>query len=355
MEPRSRIQGLDVLRGGAVSLVLLKHAWPDFFDGAGIVGVTLFFALSGYLITGLLLRDLEREGRIRIGRFYAHRFFRLYPALIGLEVGYGVLCLLLHGYTLHELGRSSVIGLLYLTDVPTPWSIPYRGMEHLWTLAVEEQFYLLWPFVLLLGWRLRRVGLALAASAVAILFASLALPLATSVTVHQVYQAPTTWAITLLMGAAARVYRGRLQALIRYGWLAWASCAFLVAASFTPDADRHISRMLALGPLVGAAGIILVVAMEQKPTVVGMLRPLYALGTISYAAYLWNYPISVMMTPPGGADMPILGGLASIALTIVTAILSWLTVERVGRWLRARYDHHHTVDDPRPAAVLVAH
>jgi peptidoglycan/LPS O-acetylase OafA/YrhL len=79
---RQRLDGLDVLRGAAVGAVLLGHSWPGLFQGAGIVGVIVFFVLSGYLITGVLLRDIERHRKVRYGRFYAHRAFRLLPALI---------------------------------------------------------------------------------------------------------------------------------------------------------------------------------------------------------------------------------------------------------------------------------
>ena len=77
-----RIAGLDLIRGLAIALVLLRHAWPSTFAGGGIVGVVMFFALSGYLITGLLLSDIRRLGRVRYVRFYRNRALRLVPALV---------------------------------------------------------------------------------------------------------------------------------------------------------------------------------------------------------------------------------------------------------------------------------
>ena len=82
----ARIDGLTVLRGVAIGLVVLRHAAPDVFGGAGIVGVTIFFALSGWLISGILLGEVERTGRVDLRRFYLNRVFRLYPALIAFVV-----------------------------------------------------------------------------------------------------------------------------------------------------------------------------------------------------------------------------------------------------------------------------
>ena len=79
---RGRIVGLDVLRGVAILLVMLRHAWPEVFGGGGITGVTLFFALSGYLITGVLLRSRDEAGRMALRSFYLRRVARLYPALV---------------------------------------------------------------------------------------------------------------------------------------------------------------------------------------------------------------------------------------------------------------------------------
>jgi peptidoglycan/LPS O-acetylase OafA/YrhL len=142
---RGRILGLDVLRGVAVALVMLRHAWPDRFGGAGIAGVVIFFALSGYLITGLLRSDLSRRGRIRYGRFYRNRALRLLPALF----------VLVAVFTLVEavwnplrdralLWHTVVVSLTYVMDLPGHWAVS-DGMTHLWSLATEEQERSRWP------------------------------------------------------------------------------------------------------------------------------------------------------------------------------------------------------------------
>ncbi len=89
--PKRRIEGLDLLRGLAIALVLIRHSQLIHFGGGGIVGVVIFFALSGYLITGLLVKDLTSYGRIRYGRFYLHRATRLLPALFALLAVYALI------------------------------------------------------------------------------------------------------------------------------------------------------------------------------------------------------------------------------------------------------------------------
>jgi len=326
-----------VLRGLAVGLVMLCHAWTITFGGAGIVGVTTFFALSGYLITGLLIRDVDRHGGLRPRRFYTHRVFRLYPALIALLAGYCVVSLAMGTVSVVRLAESVVIGLLYLADLPSHFFAPATGLAHLWTLAVEEQFYLVWPWVLLLGLRRQRVGLALSVSFAAVIAASIAVPLLLPIGTHPIYQSPTSWAVTLLMGAAARIYRQRIAERLRRRWLCWGSLVLLLVLCFVPSADKHVWLFLVLGPVVAAAAIVMIFTLEQMPTVCGGLRPLLGLGTISYAAYLWNYPITVWLPPENNTDMPLGWGLISIMLTVLAAVISWYTVEAAGRALRARY------------------
>ena len=152
---RPRLDGLDVLRGAAVGAVLLGHSWPGIFQGAGIIGVIAFFVLSGYLITNVLLRDIERHRKIRYGRFYAHRAFRLLPALISLLGVYAIVELatdVLGDRSKGIVGYTVLAGLGYLKDLPLPFDVS-MAIGPLWTLAVEEQFYLIWPALLVLALR----------------------------------------------------------------------------------------------------------------------------------------------------------------------------------------------------------
>ena len=144
-----RIAGLDLLRGIAIGLVMLRHAVPELAPGAGVVGVVMFFALSGYLITGLLSGELDRTGRLDLRRFYARRARRLVPALLALVAAVVVVTLLLDPLgDRDQLLKTVVVALTWTGNLP--FGHASDATFHLWTLATEEQFYLLWPALLLL-------------------------------------------------------------------------------------------------------------------------------------------------------------------------------------------------------------
>lgn len=126
-----RIRALDALRGVAILLVLLRHAWPDMFGEAGVVGVVIFFTLSGYLITGILIGDIDRFGLPRYARFYRHRAFRLLPALDVMLVGDAIVHLTVNPFdeSLRDLAKGLFTGTFYLSNIPhMPQSY---GLTHL--------------------------------------------------------------------------------------------------------------------------------------------------------------------------------------------------------------------------------
>jgi peptidoglycan/LPS O-acetylase OafA/YrhL len=332
MEPR--LQGLDALRGVAVALVMLRHSWPNEFGGGGIVGVTVFFALSGYLITSVLLRDIDR-GKIDYARFYRHRALRLLPALLLLLVVYAAVALIANplGETTSLVIKSVAVGLLYLADLPVHVTV---GLTHLWTLSVEEQFYLAWPTLLFVVLRRRIVGSVIAALFIGLLAAT-ALILATHPgKTGAVYQLPTTWAPALLMGASARIWRRRLPARPSWIWVGTATI-LLVVFTFTPDAKSHPWLLWLSAPVIGGCSVVLILRVRHLPVARGPIRLLFGLGTISYAVYLWNLPMSRWIA---GADghLTTLGATMVIPATIAVATVSWYTAERAGRVVRARTD-----------------
>ncbi|GAP55869.1 putative peptidoglycan O-acetyltransferase YrhL [Arthrobacter sp. Hiyo6] len=207
---RPRLDGLDVLRGAAVGAVLLGHSWPGIFQGAGIVGVIVFFVLSGYLITGVLARDIQRHRKVRYGRFYAHRAFRLLPALILFLGVYAVVELaadVLGDRSKGQIGYTLLAGFGYLKDLPLPFDVSL-AIGPLWTLAVEEQFYLVWPALLALALRSNRQGRLIGWSAAVVLSLMTASVLGMLLFAPQlhslVYALPTTWGLGLIIGSALR-------------------------------------------------------------------------------------------------------------------------------------------------------
>ncbi|CAN5277462.1 hypothetical protein BH11ACT2_BH11ACT2_17160 [soil metagenome] len=342
---RGRVEGLDVLRGVAVGLVMLRHAFPGPFGGAGVVGVTVFFALSGYLITGLLTRDLERYGRIRWGRFYAHRAFRLYPALLTLLVVWASVELATNALGSREsVPRSLVLAVTYTSDLPLPWSMGL-GVNHLWSLAVEEQFYLVWPLLLFIAWRARARLIRVAVGVAVVLTAACWITLSLAAAPGDIYERPTTWASAMAIGAVAQMSRARLEALKQrmQAVLAVAGAIVLVGLSVLPDV-KNLAATYLVGPtLISLATVALILFLGKQQTAATFARPLLWLGTISYAAYLWNLPVTEWIRRAGGDGQPMIMVLA-LPATVVAATISWWTVEALGRLGRAAFDGRRRLD-----------
>ncbi|MGO4227607.1 acyltransferase family protein [Arthrobacter sp. YAF34] len=361
-EKRQRLDGLDVLRGAAVGAVLLGHSWPGIFQGAGIVGVIVFFVLSGYLITNVLVRDIERHRKIRYGRFYAHRAFRLVPALISLLGVYAAVEMatdVLGDRSKGIVGYTILAGLGYLKDLPLPFDVS-MAIGPLWTLAVEEQFYLLWPALLVFALRRSRQGRLIGWSTAVALFLMSASVLAMMTMAPQlhalVYALPTTWGLGLIIGSALRLYRLRVfrwfsDRRLRQAALL-ASVGILAGLIYFPKANETPSFMFIGGPLAMLASAVLVTLAASRTAVMPhWTRPLQLLGGVSYAAYLWNYVVILWLNGGSTADLPPLVAVSAIVLTLVIAAVSWHTVERLGRIARARFDERYP--DRRPAAGKV--
>ncbi len=314
-----RVAGLDLLRGIAIGLVMLRHAFPEPFAGAGVVGVVMFFALSGYLITGVLLRELEREGRVDLVRFYRRRARRLVPALLLLVAGVVVVTLLLDPLDDRgELGKTVLVALTWTGNLP--FGHASDATFHLWTLATEEQFYLLWPAVLALASARGRVGAALVLTAGACVLACVATLLWLGESPDLAYALPTSWAVCFVIGAATRVHADRL---VLPAWTVPAALVGLAVLSVIP-LRGHALTYLAGGPAIAALTAVLLVSWRTWMSVSGpALTALVWLGTVSYSAYLWNYPLTLWLRPH--LD---LAGPVALVLTLVLAAVSWYAVEQ---------------------------
>lgn len=361
---RPRLDGLDVLRGAAVGAVLLGHSWPGIFQGAGIVGVIVFFVLSGYLITGVLARDIQRHRKVRYGRFYAHRAFRLLPALILFLGVYAVVELaadVLGDRSKGQIGYTLLAGFGYLKDLPLPFDVSL-AIGPLWTLAVEEQFYLVWPALLALALRSNRQGRLIGWSAAVVLSLMTASVLGMLLFAPQlhslVYALPTTWGLGLIIGSALRLYRVHVfrwfsGRRLRLGALL-GSILVLAGLAFFPKANESPAFFFLGGPLaMAAAAILVVLAASHSGGVPKWTRALQALGTVSYAAYLWNYMVILWLNGGSTADLPPMVAVSAIVATLLLAVISWYTAERLGRMARASFDKRYP-DAPRPVSDMAA-
>jgi FkbM family methyltransferase len=311
-----RVAPLDAIRGIAIALVMLRHAFPARFGAGGFVGVELFFVLSGFLITGILRNDIV-EGGIRRWSFYRNRLLRLLPALVVL-LAVAALVVETTNRPVEDrtLGDGIFTAASYTSDLPH-WPIPQLGdLTHLWTLAIEEQFYLLWPLVLVaLAGRSTRRG---AAACLPLGGAAVVLTVAYGVQsndVSQIYTWPTIWAVTLLLGCALSVGVARPRVS---GIVSTLAIAALCAVTLLPEAKGQVWGYLVVLPAAAVLGALVISnAMSERPSWILRSRALQYLGTISYGAYLWNYPLSRWLEPK-----------LAIPVTVVVATLSYKLVER---------------------------
>ncbi|MEV4346321.1 acyltransferase family protein [Actinoplanes sp. NPDC049596] len=339
---------IEGLRAIAVTLVVLGHAGLPFLAG-GYVGVDVFFVISGFLITTLLLKELTRSGRISLARFYARRAARLLPASTLVVVATLVASWLwlppnrFKGITLDAL-FSTFYGINYrLAAIGTDYlnaSAPPSPLQHLWSLAVEEQFYLVWPLLLggVWAWRKRRRPIAIALGLVIVV--SLAV---------SVYQSSSAapWAY---FGAHTRAYELGIGALIalaaRYsarlpkvagGVLAGLGLAAIVAAALLYNDDTTFPGYAALLPVLGTAAVIAGGTTASIP----VLRswPFQQVGKLSYAWYLWHWPVLMIGPSALGLNASTKVKLALAAGSLVLAYLSFILVENPVRnraWIKLK-------------------
>jgi peptidoglycan/LPS O-acetylase OafA/YrhL len=366
-EPLGRAQrympGLDGLRAIAVLAVIAYHLELGWAQG-GLLGVGVFFTLSGYLITDLLLGQRDTVGHLRLGDFWLRRARRLLPALFLMVAVVVAWVTLFDRSQLPALRGYVAAAAVYMSNW---WNIaihasyfsrfgPPPPLDHLWSLAVEEQFYLVWPFLLWLGLRFTRgryrlAGLTLAAAALsAIVMALLYQP---GVDPTRVYEGTDTRASGLLVGAAlAMVWPSRHLradlALRRRLLLDGVGVAGLAVIALLIWQTNQYSPFIYRGGIVllsvGTVGVVAAVAHPASwlGPALGW-APLRWLGVRSYGIYLWHFPIIVLTTPTALRSVNLPLQILQVGATIAVAALSWRFVEEpvrrgaLGRiWEQAR-------------------
>jgi peptidoglycan/LPS O-acetylase OafA/YrhL len=334
------VQGLRAI---AVSVVVLYHVWPHLVPG-GFVGVDVFFVISGYLITGNLARTARRTGRVQLLDFWGRRARRLLPAAaLVLAVTWALSHALLPLTRLPAAAQQVRASALYMQN----WVLAHDAVnyldasnapspvEHFWSLSVEEQFYLCWPLLFLLGWlvtrRLRRSARAqrwlVGGLVVAVVVASLAYSaIETRTNPPAAYFITTTRAWELGLGGALALLPAGLSArLARFGWASWAGLGLVIASLFVIDRTSPFPGTIALLPTVGTAVLLLTGSGEARGSTAVLTgrRPAVFLGDISYSLYLWHWPLIVLwQSHTARTRVGVRAGLAIIALAV---LLSWLT------------------------------
>jgi len=327
--PRNR--DLDGVRGLAILLVVATHAGLPVRWG-GLSGVTLFFVLSGYLITSLLIREWDRWGSISLWRFWARRAVRLLPALLVLVALTPVLLWATGDSRLATYPTAAVASVFYVNNWVRINGTDLGLFNHLWSLSVEEQFYAVWPllFVALMVWlRSRALTVVLVLASVAMFY---------SVWTQQSYIATEANAFALLLGVTLAF---GCSIILRQGWalprlnpLVPAAVMVLVSAfpGRGPDLDHALFRPL--GAVYAVIGVWLVYAAVSGHSRVVGSRVMVFFGTISYALYLWH---QTLINSRLLGDHTVARNLALIAVAIGLSWLSWVAVEKPLGRLRFRF------------------
>jgi peptidoglycan/LPS O-acetylase OafA/YrhL len=327
---------IDGLRALAILPVVLFHARIPGFPG-GYVGVDVFFVISGFLIAGIIADDIDRD-RFSIIRFYERRARRILPALFTIvAVSFAIAWLIALPEPFAEFSRSAAATAVfasnfYFWETTNYFSVAaeYRPLLHTWSLAIEEQFYIFFPWflVVVLRWHRSQLGIAIACvfaiSLIGSIYGSRTSPVAAF------YLLPSR-AWELLCGAALALNLvPAISGAVLRQIAATSGLGMVLLAVFLFDAETQFPGFAALLPCLGTA-LIIHAGSDAQTWVSRALsaKALVFLGLISYSLYLWHWPILAFLRQGyGTVHLPLSIASAAISLSVVLAIVSWRYVER---------------------------
>jgi peptidoglycan/LPS O-acetylase OafA/YrhL len=341
------VPALDGLRGIAIALVVANHFYG--YPPGGLVGVDLFFVLSGFLITSLILDERAARGAVSIKDFYMRRARRLFPALGAMLIAY----VLVVEAADHNGFKTAALGGLYFGNVVQAFNLaPVRHspLLHLWSLAEEEQFYLLWPWLLLLIARSRHVLRWLVALLALMVAYKVTLTVGTHPSWVRLYFGPDTHAEGLVCGAllaVVRVRRGGLNVREWFGKLG------VVALAFGVIFGRQSVNWVSFGLPLFELGLIFLIAASVGDTALAkglQKRPLVGLGKISYSLYLWHPPVWFALV----AVVPLSRHATAPLAISLSLLVAWLSYRYIEQPFRRRRDARLEQVESIPSAAATS-
>ena len=331
---------IDGLRAVAILLVIIFHAFPKFLRG-GFIGVDIFFVISGYLITSIILKN-QSQNNFSLLDFYSRRIKRIFPSLIvvltfALVAGWYIL--LENEYEL--LGKHIAAGSIYISNFVLQSESGYFDIDselkpllHLWSLAIEEQFYLAFPLLLILGGRFRINLLVIIATCLGISFLCNVIQIDDKPT--EVFFFLTSRAWELLIGsliAYLSIYSiGKKQAERFSNWLAWFGVLLIFTGWIFLDSKTILfPSWWALMPTIGAASLIFAGETAWFNRKILASKIAVFIGLISYPLYLWHW---VLLSFARITEIEKLSALLRLLILVISFVLAFLTYQFVEKNVR---------------------
>ena len=348
------LPSIDSLRALAVLAVIIYHIDVNYLPG-GFLGVDLFFVLSGYLISSLIIKEYKKTGTLNLYNFYIRRARRLLPAVYFMITVCLVFMVLFNGVLLRKSHLDAVFGYIYSSNW---WYIFHKldyfdsfgaqsPFKHLWSLAIEEQFYMFFPLIFLIFNRRKKEEGEQSSLNKNFIYIVLGLILMSLIThillfdinnINRIYFGTDTRAFSLLVGVVgALIYPmdklsspTNAKESVLYSVVSLTSISTLIAVMFyTSEYNTWLYKGGFL--LVAILGLIIIISSGKQHTFISKalsFRPIVFIGKISYSLYLWHFPIIVLTTPVSEIGNPNLFYVTlRIILTFIAATLSYLFVE----------------------------
>jgi len=355
------IPAMDGLRGISVLSVIAFHAGVPFLKG-GFIGVEVFFVISGFLITNLMLREYANSGEVSLKRFYMRRVLRLFPALVLFLSVFLVLCAVLFGaqhFKFHLI--DALTTLFYSQNWARAYALKEAGLlAHTWSLSIEEQFYVVWPLLLLALLRCVRRSWLLPAVLSLTFCAYLRVALdAGEVSWVKLYHATDTRSNGLLIGCCLGLLvrrNFRVSSAARTPLMCFSLIAALLLGLLSVVSRHSNPAMYQYGFLLVAlsSAVILLDLVGSSDTWMAKLlgfSGIVWIGKISYGLYIWHYPIMVLLSWRWSWPMVFVLGTSA---TFLMASLSYYFVERPFLRMKSRYQGSNRLPNEFPPPVCQA-